>query len=363
MGIILSLLTFVFVISVLVAVHELGHLIIARKNGVFVEAFSIGCGPVLTEKLDKYGTKWRVSLLPIGGYVKMLGDADITSVREIIPDNVSEEEMEMMSIHRKKPWQKLLVAVGGPLANLIFAVVVLTGLSMIVGIPTYLNVIHTTSESSIAYKSGLRNGDKIISINNQSIEKFSEIKDIIRKGEDLNIKAERSGKVEKIHIKMKDDEGNCIKTIGITPTVLKYEKSTFVNAIWTSCVITYTIAVENISAICQIIVAKRSTKDVGGVISIFKMAEESAEKGISSLIWMMAFLSIILGAVNLLPIPVLDGGTILISSIEWIIGRPLNEKFVNAIFFIGLTAVALLMLLGIWNDLAKLKFIKWMFVK
>jgi regulator of sigma E protease len=365
MGIILSALTFVLVISVLVAVHEFGHLFIARKNGVFVEAFSIGCGPVLSEKLDKYGTKWRISLLPIGGYVKMLGDADITSVRESIPNDISEEEMEEKSIHRKKPWQKLMVAAGGPLANFLFSIIVLTGLSTIVGIPMYLNVINTTSESSIAYKSGLRSGDKIISMNNKTTERFSEIKNIISDihNKDLDIEVERDGKKEKIHIKMLDDKGNRVKTIGITPTAVEYVKSTFINAVWSSCVTTYTVSAENISAICQILVAKRSTKDIGGVISIFKMAEESAEKGIVTLVSMMAFLSIILGAINILPIPVLDGGTILISAIEWVIGRPLNERLVNAIFFVGLAAVVLLMLFGIWNDLAKCKLLAWMFSK
>jgi regulator of sigma E protease len=365
MGIILSALAFVLVISVLVAVHEFGHLFIARKNGVFVEAFSIGCGPVLSEKLDKYGTKWRISLLPIGGYVKMLGDADVTSVRESIPDDVSEEEMEMKSIHRKKPWQKLMVAAGGPLANFLFAMVVLTGLSTIVGVPTYLNVINTTSESSIAYESGLRNGDKIVSINNKAVEKFSEIKDMIGSDDnkDLDIEVKRGDKTEKVHIKMRDDKGNRVKTIGITPVVVSYEKSTFMNAVWSSCVTTYTISAENIKAICQILVAKRSTKDIGSVISIFKMTEESAEQGAITLVSMMAFLSIILGAINILPIPVLDGGTILISAIEWIVGRPLNERLINTIFFIGLAAVVLLMLLGIWNDLAKCKLFEWIFSK
>jgi regulator of sigma E protease len=361
MGMFLSIIVFLFLISVLVVVHELGHLLIARKNGVFVEAFSVGYGYVLYEKLDKYGTKWRISLFPIGGYVKMLGDADVTSVREVVPDSVSEEEMEKMSIHRKKPWQKLLVAAGGPFANFIFAIFVLTSLSMIQGVPTYLNVINTISETSIAYKSGLRNGDEIISINNKTVKNFIEIRDIITEnpGKDLDIKVDRKGEIEEIHIHMVDDKGNPVQAIGITPVLLKYEKTTFLKAVWKACSTTYTIASENIFAIFQMIIAKRSTKDIGGVISIFKMAEQSAEAGVSSFIWMMAFLSIILGAVNLLPIPVLDGGTIMISAIEWIVGRPLNEKLINGIFFIGLAIVVLLMFVGIWNDLAKCKFFEW----
>lgn len=359
MGIVFSILCFMILISILVAVHEYGHLIIARANGVFVESFSIGYGPALMERTDRLGTKWKFSLIPLGGYVKMMGDADVTSVREVIPEGMTEQEMEQMSVHRKKPWQKLVVAAGGPLFNFIFAIMVLIGLAMMKGIPVYTNAVNTVSDTSLAYVSGIRSGDKIILANEMKIMNFEDIRKSIKESEGkfLNLKIEhRGGQQEDIQIKMCENNGSPISAIGITPAELNYKKAGIGKAFTNACHTTYFVASENIKAIFQILTAKRSTKDVGGVISIFNIAAESAKAGVAEFVWIMAFLSIILGAINLLPIPVLDGGTILISSIEWIMGRPLNEKLVNCIFFMGLFIVSVLMLLGIWNDLEKCKF-------
>ncbi len=359
MGIVFSIVSFMVLISILVAVHEWGHLMIARANGVFVESFSIGYGPVLLEKKDKYGTKWRFSLLPIGGYVKMLGDADATSVREMIPEGVSDEQMEKMSIHRKKPWQKLLVAAGGPFANFIFAIFILISVGIIQGIPTYTNEIKLVAEHSVAYQAGLRDGDQIIKANGQDIKNFNQIREAIVSsvGKDLDLGVMRNNKIENIKIKMYNEQGQPISTIGITPVGVEYQKANITKVLSNACLTTYTIAAENIKGIFKMVVSEKSTKNIGGVISIFNMASQSAEAGLMSFIWMTAFLSIILGAINLLPIPVLDGGTIMISAIEWIIGKPLNSKVINIIFFIGLMIVAGLMLIGIWNDLDRCNFL------
>lgn len=358
MGIILSTVFFMILICVLVSIHELGHLIAARSNGAFVEAFSIGYGPVLFERTDRHGTKWRFSLLPLGGYVKMLGDADATSVREKIPNGVSEEAMEQMSLHRKKPWQRLIVAISGPVANFIFAIAILITIAMTHGFPSYTNVINTVSTESHSYKSGLRNGDTITKANDAVIEKFDDIKKVITHsaGKEINVEVLRNNKVEVFNIKMITEDGKPISALGITPGGVTYKKIPFLQAISQACITTYVIASDNIKAVFQMITAKRSTKDIGGIISIFKMSADSAESGTSSFIWMIAYMSIILGAINLLPIPVLDGGTVLISLIEWVIGRPLNKKFVETIFIAGLFVVAGLMLVGIWNDLSRCKF-------
>ena len=361
MGLIGSVISFMILICVLVIVHELGHLIIARANGVFCEAFSVGFGPVLWEKTDKKGTKWRFSLLPIGGYVKMFGDADATSVKETIPNGYTEEDMERMSAHRKKPWQRLLIAAGGPFANFIFAIFVLFSLSMIKGLPEPDNTITVSGQESLAYISGLRDGDKIIKADGQDIHNFEEFRDKIttHSGKELSLSVKRDDKLEEINVKMfKEEDGKIvpIKTLGVSPKGFVYKKVGILKAVSSSIVTTYTIASENIKSIFKIITAKMSSKNVGGIISIFKMSADSAEAGIAIFAGMLAMLSIVLGAINLLPIPVLDGGTIVLSAIEWIIGRPLNKKFVESIFMIGLIVVASLMLLGIWNDLSKCKF-------
>ena len=362
MGLIGATLSFIILISVLVGVHELGHLIAARANGVFVEVFSIGFGPVLCEFTDKKGTKWRISLIPIGGYVKMFGDADASSVKETCHAGYTEEDMDRMSIHRKKPWQKLIVAACGPIANFILAIFVLILLATIKGVPEYTPVISPSGEDSIAYKAGVRDGDVVLKANEKDVKSFNDIVLAVRSstGKDLSFELKTStNQIKQIKIKMyKEEAGKIIpvKTIGISPKETVYKRVSFVEAICSAVTTTYSIAYNNINGIIQMITNKAETKNIGGIISIFKMSAESAENGIATFSWMLAMLSVILGAINLLPIPVLDGGTVIISAIEWIIGKPLNKKFVESIFMVGLVAVASLMLLGIWNDLSKCKF-------
>ena len=360
----LSTLTFFLLLGVVVVVHELGHLIIARMNGVFCEAFSFGFGNILFKKKDKKGTEWRISLYPLGGYVKMLGDADVSSVREVMPEGYTEEDMERMSVHRKKPWQKLLIAAGGPFANFIFAILVLFTLSTINGVPEYDNTITVTSEQNLAYKSGLRTGDVITKANGTEVNNFMDIAKQIKTsaGKNLKLELKRDGETKEFNIEMFERSGNDVKPIqslGISPKGFKYKKVSILQSAKSAILTTWHLASSNISAVCKIATGSMSTKNIGGIISIFKVSSDSAEAGIVSFITMIAMISIILGAINLLPIPVLDGGSIAIAAIEWIIGRPLNKKFVNVIFTVGLVAVVGLMLLGMWNDLVNIKFFSW----
>lgn len=362
MGSILGFLAFLILISVLVAVHELGHLIAARCNGVFVEVFSIGYGPKLFEYKDKYGTLWRFSWLLFGGYVRMFGDADVSSVKE--KTDISEEEslkLDKLSLHRKKPWQKLIVAVSGPVANFIFAILTLLAISFFHGQPIYDNHVNVTDEGMPAYQAGIRSGDMIISANGKKTPHFEDIKNILVEsiGKEIFLKVERDGKEVDFSIKLHDGE-KPIKVIGITPYSFDYEKIGLAASLKFGVLMSYKIARDNIVALCQVLTAKRDSKDVGGVIYMFKMAKQSAESGFFSFVWIMSVLSVILGAINLLPIPVLDGGTVVISAIEWVIGTPLPKKFIEIIFTAGLCVVAGLMLFGIWNDLSKLKFFSWL---
>lgn len=365
MSTVLSLIYFVILLGVVVFVHELGHLIIARANGVFCEAFSFGFGPVLFSRKDSKGTEWRVSALPLGGYVKMLGDADVSSVREVIPEGYTEEDMEKMSAHRKKPWQRLLIAAGGPFANFIFSILVLFSLSVINGNPEYTNEITVVNEDCLASESGLKTGDAIIKANGVEIKDFADLKNQISesKGKELKLDVKRNDTIEHFDIKMFKEENGEIKpiaTLGISPYNFTYKRVSVLEAAKSAVVATYTIASENIKAIFKIAATKMSTKNVGGIISIFKISTSSAEAGLVNFILMIAMISTVLGAINLLPIPVLDGGSIVISAIEWLIGKPLNKKFVEVIFMIGLTIIVGLMFLGIWNDLANCKFFIWL---
>ena len=359
MSVLISILAFIILLAILVGFHEYGHLLIARSNGVFCEAFSLGMGPVLWEKTDKYGTKWRLSLFPIGGYVKMFGDADATSVKECIPEGYTEEDMQKMSAFRKKPWQRLLIALGGPLANFVLAIAIFFGINAIKGIPEPDTIITVVSNESAAYISGLRDGDKIISINDNKINNFEELTKQIKTnvGKKFNVKVDRNNKEEEFNVKLyKEENGERkdIKQLGITTSSFKYTKTNVISAFSNACKTTYKIGLQNIKAIFKVFTSgKKELGNVGGIISMFKVAATSADKGLVDFLSMLAMLSVVLGAINLLPIPVLDGGTVLISAIEWIIGKRLSEKVIEVIFTIGLVIVVGLMGLGLWNDITR----------
>lgn len=348
-------------LSILIGVHEYGHFLAARMNGVFVEVFSIGMGPVMYEWTDKKGTKIRFSWFFCGGYIRMYGDADATSVRA--DESLSAEAMKK-SIHSKKPWQKIIVAISGPLANIIFAVVVLFSFAFFHGFPQHGNIINTTGENSWAYTSGLRNGDQIVKVGNSEIKNFSDIVPHIKNsvGKDISMEILRNKERLTVNIKLYEIIDGCMvpkHTIGIMPCANDFssEKLSLKDAFIKSINLTYYTAASNLIGIWNIFTNLTENKNIGGIISIFNSVSKSSEQGIASFIWIMAMLSITLGTLNLLPIPVLDGGSVLISTIEWIVGRPINKKIVNIVFIIGLIVVAFLMLLGLWNDLSK--FISW----
>jgi regulator of sigma E protease len=364
MGSIGSVAAFIILISVLVVVHEFGHFIVARMNGVFVEAFSVGMGPVLFERKDKVGTNWRISLLPVGGYVKMFGDADVTSVGEKIPEGYTEADMERMSVHRKKPWQRLFVAGAGPFANFIFSICVLFALTMVKGLPEYSNKLIVPGQNSIAYEAGLRTDDTVIKANDKEITVFQEFKEELAasSGKTLKLTIRRGEDIIDLSIKMfTEEEGKTkpVRVIGVRPKDMEYKNVGFWEAAKSAVSTTYSVARDNVRAIFRVVAGEESTKNIGGVVSIFNMAVDSADAGIAAFIWMLAVFSTVLGAINLLPVPVLDGGTVVISAIEMIIGRPLNKKFIEIIFMIGLAAVAAMMLLGLWNDLSNCKLFIW----
>lgn len=359
MNILLSVIAFIILLAILVGFHEWGHLSVARANGVFCEIFSFGMGPKIFERTDKYGTKWRVSLFPIGGYVKMFGDADATSVREKIPEGYTEDDMQKMSAFRKAPWQRILIALGGPVANFVMAIILLFGICVVKGIPESSNEITVVSKNSLAYESGLRTKDRILKMNNDNIKSFKELAPKLKKakGTDYTLTVNRNGETKTFDIKMYTEEGGKktpILKLGIRSTGYDYSPTTVGNAFKTACSKTWNIIAGNVTGFAKIFKSKENVESVGGIISIFNMSVEGAGNGLASFVMTLAVLSAMLGAMNLLPIPCLDGGTVFINAIEWIKGKSLSDKTIEIIFTTGLFAVIGLMLLGLWNDITHL---------
>lgn len=351
---------FLVVLTILVFVHELGHYLVARYNKVKIEVFSIGFGPELFGWYDGAGTRWKFSMIPLGGYVRMYGDADASSR----PDTESLKEMsaedKSQTLHSKRVGQRMAVSVAGPFANFLFAIVVLTGLFVIKGEPVIPATVGAVVPGKIAEKAGLKEGDKIISLNGVPVKDFHELRTAIvnHKGQDVDIRFLRDNAEEIVHVKMVEmdttGQEKPVGVLGIVPHFPEYIKVNPLQAVVHAVEKTWITCVDALTGIGQMIIGKRSSEELGGILSIGDMAGKSAKGGVAALFFFMAFLSINLGLINLLPIPVLDGGHLLFYGIEAIWGKPVPEKVQEYAFIVGLVIVLGVMLISTWNDVVRL---------
>jgi len=354
---------FLVILTVLVFVHELGHYWVARRAGVKVEIFSIGFGPELFGWNDRAGTRWKFSIVPLGGYVKMFGDAGAASTPGEGVDEMPPEE-RAVSFHHKALWQRFLIVLAGPLANFIFAVVLLAGLFAISGQPFTPAVVGEVVPGSPAAEAGFQPDDRIVAIDGQRIERFEEVQRIValRPGQDLRIVVERDGRrvaLETVpqRIQQEDALGNTqeIGRLGISRRGVEYVRHGPASAVWHAMRETGALTVSTLEAVGQIIGGSRNAEELGGPIRIAQMSGQVADLGFVAVIWFMAVLSVNLGLINLFPIPMLDGGHLLFYIFEAVRGKPLGERMQEYGFRIGLALVFTLMLFVTWNDLAQLR--------
>lgn len=357
-------LPFLVILSVLVFVHELGHYWVARRCGVRVEVFSIGFGPELFGWTAKSGTRWKFSAIPLGGYVKMFGDMGVASQadREALEEYDEVDRREAFPL--KSLGQRTAIVAAGPLANFLFAVVLLAGLFMLIGQPFSTPDVGEVQPESAAAAAGLEPGDRIVSIDGSTIERFEDIQRIVRlaPGETLDIGVERDGRRLDLQAtpavsETTDAFGNTqtIGLLGITRSGIDYVRHDPASALWRAVEETGSLTMGTLKAVGQIITGARSTSELGGPIRIAQMSGQVAETGIVAIIWFMAVLSINLGIINLVPIPMLDGGHLLFYGIEFVRGRPLGERAQDFGFRIGLALVLTLMVFVTWNDLVQLE--------
>ncbi|MBN9565540.1 MAG: RIP metalloprotease RseP [Alphaproteobacteria bacterium] len=367
-GIIPYLVPFLVVITILVFVHEMGHYLVARWNGVRVEVFSIGFGPELFGWTDRVGTRWKFSLIPLGGYVKMYGDLDAASRPNADVKEMSQED-KALTLHAKKPWQRIAVAAAGPAANYIFAVILLFGLYLVIG-QRYLPAdISEVLPNTAAANAGLMKGDVIRQINGQTIDNFKDLEVIISSnpGQKLSITIDRQGQTHHVDAtpdqkEIKDRFGRVrhVGSLGIARAMTpNFKMLSMKEAAIASFVDTYQVSAGMLHGIWQIIIGERSSEELGGVLRIAKISGEVAQSGLANLLWLMAFLSINLGLINLFPIPMLDGGHIMLHLVEVMTGKPVNEKVQEFAFKVGFSIVIAVMVLAMWNDLMHLGVVKW----
>lgn len=359
-----SLLAFIVIISVIVFVHEFGHYWVARRCGVRVETFSIGFGKELFGWNDKHGTRWKVALFPLGGYVKMFGDMGAAST----PDGAKLKKMSAKdkreAFHFKTLPQKAAVVAAGPASNFIFAFILLTGFFIAYGKPETAPIVGEVVKGSAAEAAKLEKGDVILYLNKKKIERFEDLRAIASEnaGQVMPITYQRGqnrivdGFITPKLAETTDIFGNKVKVgqIGISSSSIQYKDVPFWQAIPLGAKEVYTISANTLKAVGQMLTGRRSADELSGVLRIGKYSGQAAEKGISVVLWFMAVLSVNLGLINLFPIPVLDGGHLVFYAVEGLKGRPLAERVQEWCYRVGFTLLILLMVFATYNDLRSL---------
>lgn len=357
---------FVIILSVLVFVHEYGHYLGCKICGVKVDSFSIGMGKELWGWTDKSGVRWKVSMLPFGGYLKMYGDDDVASGqadKEVI-EKMSEDEKKV-SFYFQNPYKKFLIVFFGPFFNLIFAVLLLTCIYRITGIDDLKPVISEVMEDSPAEIAGLQKDDYIVAINDEKIENFSQVMNIIAINnlQPLTIEVLRNGETVELNvqpkiIKTKDMFGNDVETsgIGITSKITEPKKVNVFQAFIQANKSVYKMCVDTLIVLGQMITGDRSTDGLGGPLKIAQYSGQSFEGGWLIVLYFMALISANLGLMNLLPIPVLDGGHLLFFIIEIIARRPIPDKIQEKLLQGGFGILILIMVFATFNDFKSILF-------
>lgn len=357
---------FFIVLSVLVFVHEWGHFIVARLCGVRVEVFSIGFGREIFGFNDRKGTRWKFSLLPLGGYVKMYGDQDPSSM------SVDEEQRQAMTDQDKKVaffnksvGARSAIVFAGPAINFIFAIILLAGLYMSVGQPHIPNLVGGIVEDGAAAQAGIEPDDRIVEINGATITSFKDIQQSVALNLDqpMDVIVERGDETHSFVVTPKkviaEDRFGFKHSKGMIGVVavegMEIREFSASEALVAAFVETGVITWGTLEAIGQIIVGVRGTEELGGVIRIGAMAGEFAQMGMASLITFAALLSINLGLLNLFPVPMLDGGHLVFYAVEAIKGSPVSERTQEYSFRFGFACLIALMVFATWNDLVQMR--------
>lgn len=358
-GLPLTLLAFIAVIGPLVFVHEMGHYLAARWFGVKSEAFSIGFGREVFGRTDSRGTRWKIGWLPLGGYVRFAGDMNPAS--QPSAEWLSLPAAERAQTFQAKPvWQRAIIVAAGPLVNFLFAIIILAGFAYFYGERYAPPVVAQVVQASPAAAAGIRPGDRILSLSGREMESFADIAQftMIRPDETVPAVIDRGGSQVTVRLTIgatvqRDRFGNefRIGRVGIASPPADYRPVPLLRAPLVGVERLVTIIDTTIDTLGQIITGRRSVEDLGGPIRIAKVSGEQMSLGWPEFIGLVALVSINLGFINLLPVPMLDGGHLLFYAIEAVRRKPVSGQVQEWAFRGGMAAILALMLLVTFNDL------------
>jgi regulator of sigma E protease len=366
-GVVAYIIPFLFVLSLVVFFHELGHFLVARWCGVRVLVFSIGFGPEIVGFNDRHGTRWKISAIPLGGFVKFFGDENAASVPDSARLAVMDADERAHSFMFQPVAKRAAIVVAGPLANFLLAIVIFAGVFMLYGKQTMSARVDSVQADSAAAEAGFKAGDVVVAINGRPIENFTEMQRIVGSsaGEMLAVTVDRDGSQLVLNAKpalkeVKDNFGN-VQRVGIlgisrsmAPEDLKLHPVAPPQAVVLAVQETWSVIERTLGYIGGVIAGREAANQLGGPIRIAQMSGQVASFGFVPLIQLAAVLSVSIGLLNLFPIPLLDGGHLLFYLIEGVRGRPLSERAQEVGFRIGLAIVLMLMIFATFNDIVHL---------
>lgn len=351
---------FVFVLSLVVVIHEGGHFAVARLCGVHVTDFSVGFGKELWHRIDKKGTRWKICAVPLGGYVKMLGDEDAASAKSSTK-NVS-EDMVKYTFLAQPLWKRAAIIFAGPGMNYLSAVLLLTGIIYTMGEVVVPTVIGSVKPDSPAATAGIEVGDKFLSINGEKVEMFHDIQRIVRVtefGKPLKIILERDGTQKEVSLlpRVMDDSNTEFPIIGVRPTtelVVINDDINIFHAFGLAVYDVYRMTADTLTYLGQVLFSNRSAKDMRGPLGIAEASGDAMQGGFLSLLMFIVQISIAVGFMNLLPVPVLDGGHLAFYAIEAVRGKPLSERTQNGFLLAGMSLLFLLLAYTMFLDVPRI---------
>ena len=340
---------FVVVLGILVFVHELGPFAVARMCGVKVDVFSIGFGKELWGRRDRQGTYWKIAAVPLGGYCQFLGDDDASSAGDGKASELSEEEKKF-TFQYQSPTKKLVIALAGPMSNYLFAILIFAGIFFFLGKINFPPVVGEVFENSAAAKAGIVANDRILTINGNKIDSFDDRETRLQFPLTEMEVPEANGEMTKRPMLG-------VKSVNVIE--LDHEKLSLPQSLKEAFLEAWNVTEATLRGVGQMVTGERSGEEIGGIIRIAEMSGDiSKQNGILDLVVFMALLSINLGLINLFPIPVLDGGHIVIYLAEIAVGKEINTQIKDALFKVGFSLIIALMIFATWNDFVRL-FHRW----
>ncbi|MQX19451.1 RIP metalloprotease RseP [Sinorhizobium meliloti] len=360
--------TFLFLLTLLVFVHEMGHYLVGRWSGIRILAFSVGFGPELFGWTDRHGTRWKFCAVPLGGYVKFFGDEDAASMPDYRRLETIAPEERGRTFLGAKLWKRAATVAAGPIANFLLAIAIFAVLFSMYGRAVADPVVAFVAPDSAAEKAGVLPGDRLLSIDGKPIATFDDVRRYVsvrpelpitvrieREGAaiDLPMVPQRTESVDPLGNKM--EEGKI--GIGTNQEAGNFRVETYgpLEAVGQGALQSWRIVTGTLDYLSNLFVGRMSADQVGGPIRIAQMSGQMAKLGIAEVLNFAAVLSVSIGLLNLMPVPVLDGGHLMFYAVEALRGRPVGPAAQDLAFRIGFAMVLMLTVFAAWND------INWLF--